>query len=308
MNDYAFPKLTFGINPLLAAAVLAALPLPACLAQVGAAQSSTPSLPANAPYVATMTFDVASIHESRPGPEMHLVGGSFAARSSNLKLENVDLFWLLSIGYGVDYHQISGQPDWAGRTTFNVQAKSDAAANEKMATLDNDQVKLEQQHMVQALLAERFNLKVHWSTQEGDIYNLVLTKGGSKLRPAGSMAPPPEELKWLGDSKTPPPIHQQGDGRLGYEFYGHDCPIEDLAHMIGSMMHREVVNKTGLTGEFDFHIQYHGTIPRENRDEDPTVWPPLTDALEDQLGLKLAAGKGPVRLLVVDHVDKPSPN
>jgi uncharacterized protein (TIGR03435 family) len=173
MNDYAFPKLTFGINPLLAAAILAALPLPACLAQVGAAQSSTPSLPANAPYVATMTFDVTSIHESRPGPEMHFVGGSFAAHSGNLTLENVDLFWLLSIGYGVDYHQISGKPDWAGRTTFNVQAKSDDAANEKMATLDNDQVKLEQQHMMQALLAERFNLKVHWSTQEGDIYRAI---------------------------------------------------------------------------------------------------------------------------------------
>ena len=118
-------------------------------------------------YVPTITFDVASIHESRPGPEMHLVGGSFAAHSSNLKLENVDLFWFLSIGYGVDYHQISGQPDWAGRTILNVQAKSDAAADQKMATLDKDQVKLEQQHMVQALLAERFNLKVHWSTQEG---------------------------------------------------------------------------------------------------------------------------------------------
>ena len=259
-------------------------------------------------YVPTMTFDVASIHESRPGPEMHLVGGSFAAHSGNLKLENVDLFWLLSIGYGVDYHQISGQPDWAARTTFNVQAKSDAAADEKMATLDNDQVKLEQQHMVQALLAERFNLKVHWSTQEGDIYNLVLTKGGSKLRPAGSMAPPPEELKWLGDSKTPPPIHQQGDGRRGYEFYGHDCPIDALTKMIGSMMNREVVNQTGLTGKFDFHIQYHGDTPRDNRNEDPTVWPPLTDALEDQLGLKLEPRKGMVRLLVVDHVELPSEN
>jgi uncharacterized protein (TIGR03435 family) len=122
------------------------------------------------------------------------------------------------------------------------------------------------------------------------------------------MAPPPEELKWLGDSKTPPPIHQQGDGRRGYEFYGHDCPIDALTKMIGSMMNREVVNQTGLTGKFDFHIQYHGNTPRDNRDEDPTVWPPLTDALEDQLGLKLAAGKGPVRLLVVDHVDKPSEN
>lgn len=78
--------------------------------------------------------------------------------------------------------------------------------------------------------------------------------------------------------------------------------------MIGSMMNREVVNQTGLTGKFDFHIQYHGDTPRDNRNEDPTVWPPLTDALEDQLGLKLEPRKGMVRLLVVDHVELPSEN
>jgi uncharacterized protein (TIGR03435 family) len=282
----------------------AASAMPAAQAQERAADEK----PAAVAYVPTMTFDVASIRETKPGPEMHFVGGRFTPHTTDLKLGNVTLYWLLSIAYGVDDHQISGQPDWTGRTTFDVEAKSDAAADQRMATLDKEQEKLEQQHMMQALLAERFNLKVHWTTQEGNIYNLVLAKGGSKLRPAGSLPPSPEELKWLEDSKTPPPIHQQGDGRLGYEFFGHDCPIEDLVDMIGSMMGRDVVNHTGLTGKFDFHIQYHGNTPRDNRNEDPTVWPPLTDALEDQLGLKLEAGKGPVRLLVIDHVEMPSAN
>jgi bla regulator protein blaR1 len=282
--------------------------IPASIVQEKTPARSDAAIPANAVYVPTMSFDVASIHETKPGAEMHFVGGRFTPHTADLKLENINLFWLIAMAYGVDYHQISGQPDWAGRTTFNVEAKSDAAADKTMATLDKDQERLEQQHMMQALLAERFNLIVHWATQEGNIYNLVLTKGGSKLQPAGSLPPPPEELKWLGDTKTPPPIHQQGDGRFGYEFYGHDCPIEDLVHMIGSMMNRDVVNKTGLTGKFDFHIQYHGTTPRDNRSEDPTVWPPLIDALEDQLGLKLETAKGPVRILVVDHVDKPSEN
>jgi uncharacterized protein (TIGR03435 family) len=298
LSDLAFTGGSLG------AGAGAASAMPPAQAQERAAAEK----PSAAAYVPTMTFDVASIRETKPGPEMHFVGGRFTPHTTDLKLENVTLYWLLSIAYGVDDHQISGQPDWTGRTTFNVEAKSDAAADQRMATLDKEQENLEQQHMMQALLAERFNLKVHWATQEGSIYNLVLAKSGSKLRPAGSMPPPPEELKWLGDSKTPPPIHQQGDGRLGYEFYGHDCPIEDLAHMIGSMMGRDVVNQTGLTGKFDFHIQYHGNTPRDNRNEEPTVWPPLTDALEDQLGLKLEAGKGPVRLLVVDHVEMPSAN
>jgi uncharacterized protein (TIGR03435 family) len=283
---------------------------PVALVQEKSATKPDAAIPTetSAAYVPTMAFDVASIRETKPGPEMHFVGGRFTPHTTDLKLGNVTLYWLLSIAYEVDDHQISGQPDWTGRTTFNVEAKSDAAADQRMATLDKEQEKLEQQHMMQALLAERFNLKVHWTTQEGDIYNLVLAKGGSKLQPAGSLPPSPVELKWLGDSKTPPPIHQQGDGRLGYEFYGHDCLIEDLADMISSMMGRDVVNHTGLTGKFDFHIQYHGNTPRDNRNEDPTVWPPLTDALEDQLGLKLEAGKGPVRLLVVDHVEMPSAN
>ena len=269
----------------------------------GAVNSTT-----GAAYVPTMTFDVASVRESKQDPDLpHIVGGGFSPHSSNLHLENVQLYYLLTMAYGVDIHQLQGLPDW-GWTSYNIQAKSDSAADEKLAKLSDKDALAEMQHMMQALLAERFNLKVHWTTQGGNIYDLVLAKGGSKLRPAGSMPPPPEELKWLGDSKTPPSIHQQGDGRLGYEFYGHDCPIEDLAHMIGSMMNRDVVNKTGLTGKFDFHIQYHDTTPHDNGNEDPTVWPPLTDALEDQLGLKLETAKGPVRLLVVDHVEKPSPN
>jgi uncharacterized protein (TIGR03435 family) len=283
--------------------------LPLLLVFIGASALAQQPPPApDTPYTPTLTFDVASIHETKPGSEMHRVGGDFTARTTELRLENINLDWLLEIAYGIDSHQISGQPDWAGEMSFNIHAKSAAAADEKIAALDKEQRKLEQQHMVQTLLAERFNLKVHWATQEGKIYDLVLAKGGSKLQPAGSMKPPPEELKWLGDSKTPPPFHQQGDGRLGYVFYGHDCPIEFLTSIIGSMMGRDVANQTGLTGKFDFRIQYHGITAQDNRDEDPTVWPPFVDALEDQLGLKLEPAKGPVQVLVVDHVEKPSEN
>jgi uncharacterized protein (TIGR03435 family) len=306
MRDYAFPKLNVSINPLLVAAAWIAFAVPSSLAQAGGATAHASSLPANVPYTPTMTFDVASVRESNPGSEMHRVGGGFAAHSSNLELENVPLSWLLQIGYGADLHHITGQPDWTGQMAFNVQAKSDEALDQKLGSLSKENERLEQQHMMQVLLAERFKLKAHWATQESNIYNLVLAKGGSKLQPAGSMPPTPEELKWLGDSKTPPPLHQQSDGRLGYELYGHDCPIESLVQMIGGMLHRDVVNDTGLSGKFDFHIRYH--TPRDERDEDPAMWLPLTDALEDQLGLKLKPGLGTVKVLVIDHVEKPSEN
>jgi bla regulator protein blaR1 len=280
-------------------------PPPATLKPAAFVQEKpAPTPPTAAPYVPTMTFDVASIRESKDATAH---GGGFGAHSE-LTILNMPVLWLLQMGYGVETRDISGQPDWAGQTDFFVQAKSDAAADQKLATLDKEQASLERKHMVQALLAERFNLKVHWETRDRDVYNLVLAKGGSKLQPPGSMKPSPQE-SWPGDPKKLPPIHQEGDRFRGYEFYGHDCPLEVLSGLISSMFGKDVVNKTGLTGNFDFHIRYHGKRPGDNRDEDPaTVWPPLIDALEDQLGLKLEPAKGSVRVLIIDHIDKPSEN
>jgi uncharacterized protein (TIGR03435 family) len=274
---------------------------PSAMPSAGAASS------ADAPYVPTMTFDVASVRVSPQDPNQpHMVGGSFQPHSTNLRLQNVELYYIVTMAYGIDVHQIEGLPDW-GWTSFNIQAKSDTVADDRLAKLDKKSAALEQEHMLQTLLAERFHLQVHWTTVEGPIYNLVLAKGGSKLLPAGSMPPPPEELKWL-DGHEAPPIHQEGDGRLAYEFYGHSCPMESLVQVLGEMTGRDVVDQTGLTGNFDFHFRYHDQDRRKNAMDDPTVWPPITDAIQDQLGLKLVSAKGPVRKLVIDHVEKPSEN
>jgi uncharacterized protein (TIGR03435 family) len=175
-----------------------------------------------------------------------------------------------------------------------------------MATLDKEQEKLEHQHMMQVLLAERFNLKTHWETHEGAVYNLVVTKDGAKMHTGGSMPPSPDELKNFGDEKIPE-IYQRGDGKRGYEFIGHDCHIASLVGILGKLMNTTVINRTGLTATYDFDMQYSDARGRE-RNEDPMIWPTVRDALEDQLGLKLEAGKGSVRVLVIDHIEKPSAN
>jgi bla regulator protein BlaR1 len=283
-------------------------PPPTTLKPVAFAQEKPtppPTPAANTPYVPTLTFDVVSIHESKP-EEVHRRGGGYGAHSE-LMIMNMPVLWLVRMAYGVNTRDISGQPGWAGQTDFVVNAKSDAAADQKLATLSKEQVSLERQHMVQTLLADRFNLKMHWETREADVYNLVLAKGGSKLQPPGSMKPSPGE-RWPGDSKTPPPMHQQGDRTLGFEFYGHDFPIEGLGQLMSSMFGRDVVNKTGLTGGFDFHIQYLGTRARDRKDDDTNPLPTFEDAMQDQLGLKLEPAKGPVQVLVIDHIEKPSPN
>jgi uncharacterized protein (TIGR03435 family) len=253
-----------------------------------------------------MTFDVASIHETNPGAEMHLVGGGFTPHTTNLKLENIELSWLIEIAYGVDNYQISGQPAWAGRTTFTVQAKSDAAADQKMATLDQDQLKLEQQHMVQAFLAERFNLKTHWETKEGDVYNLVVAKGGPRLGAAGSMPLTAKEQKGFGDGPVSP-IYQKNDGK-GYDWIGHACPIGDLVSILTGMFGRPVIDKTGLTGKYDFVLKYKGNWDKDRSVDDMDPTPPLDRALLEELGFKVEAAKGPTKVLVIDHIERPSEN
>jgi uncharacterized protein (TIGR03435 family) len=283
---------------------------PTAIAQTSPAQTAAAATTADAAYVPTLTFDVASIRESKPDSQAgFIVGGANSAHSSLLNYTNVNIEFLLEDAYGRDPHQISGLPDWgSGQSTlFNVQAKSDHSVDEKLARLDEKDARLEKQHMMQMLLAERFNLKVHWETKEGPVYDLVVSKGGSKLHAPGSMPPKAEELKWLGDSKEPD-IHQQGDGRRGYELIGHECTVQSLVVWLSSLMGKNVVDKTGLTGKFDFSMQYDDNASDEKRAVDPTLWPLLTDAVPDQLGLKLQSAKGPIQFLVIDHIEKPSSN
>jgi len=257
-------------------------------------------------YVPTMTFDVASVRESKQDPNLpHIVGGAFSPHSSNLRLENVQLYYLLTMAYGVNVYQLVGLPNW-GWTSFNVQAKSDAVTDQKMASLTNEQQQAEQEHMLQALLADRFNLKTHWETKEGDVYNLVVEKGGPKLGAEGSMPLTAEEQKRFGDGPVRP-IYQKNDGK-GYDWIGHACPIGDLVSILTGMFGRPVSNKTGLTGKYDFVLKYKGNWDKDRSVDDMDPTPPLDRALQEELGLKVEAARGPTKVLVIDHVEKPSEN
>lgn len=189
---------------------------------------------------------------------------------------------------------------------YNVQAKSDDPANEKLATLTSEQLRLEQQHMMQALLADRFNLKTHWDTREASVYNLVVAKSGPKMRAGGSMPPSAEELKGFGGRKIPE-LHQHGNGKRGYEFIGHECHMASLTGILGMLMTTDVIDQTGLASTYDFDLQY-SSASDEQREADPTLWPHVPEAVEEQLGLKLNHAKGVVKVLVVDHIDHPSLN
>jgi uncharacterized protein (TIGR03435 family) len=209
------------------------------------------------------------------------------------------------MAYGIDWSQMAGIPDSLDRSMFNIEAKSDSEADQELAKLSKEQAALEQQHMMQGMLAERFKLKVHWDDREGPIYNLVVMKNGPKLLPQGSAPPTADELKNYGDRPIPA-LYQRGDSRTGFDFVGHGSSIDDLAKILTQQFGRMVVDKTGLDGKYDLTLRYYGTRERDRRDDENNPPPPLDIAIQDQLGLKLEAAKGSVRTLVVDHIERPT--
>jgi uncharacterized protein (TIGR03435 family) len=308
MTDYALPKLNLGIIPLLVAAAWMALAVPSSLAQKGAATTPASSAPANAPYVATMTFDVASVREIK-NIDMNAgftMGAQFVSHTTTYRATNWPIENLICTGYGVQQHQIAGGPNWPWPTFFMVEAKGNSEADAKLAALTGEQQWAEQKHMLQALLEDRFKLKTHWETREGDVYNLVVAKGGPKLGAQGSMALSAEEKKEFGDRPVSP-LSQKCDGQ-GCEFIAHGYSIGGLVGMLTAQFGRPVIDKTGLTGNYDFVLKYKGRWDRDRPADDLDPTPPMDRALQEELGLKVEAAKGPMKVLVIDHIDKPSEN
>lgn len=282
------------------AAVVACVSGQQAAAPAGAQPSS-----AGAEYIPALTFDVASIHES-PMANSYIVSFQNPPHSSLLRLTNNNLMNLISIAYGVRWSQITGLPDWARSAMYTVEAKSNSATDERLTQLSLAQARREKQHMLQALLADRFQLKVAWQTKEGTIYNLLVVRSGPKFGEAKHEPPSPEEQSEFGDRPLPP-IYQKGDGRLGYKFIAHGATMSDLTEDMAGQMGADVLDKTGLTGKYDFTLAYSGTVPGTGS-RDPEAWPLLIEALPEQLGLKLQPAKGPVKMLVVEHIERPSPN
>jgi len=183
---------------------------------------------------------------------------------------------MIGIAWGVDMGQIKSAPDWVirGFDRFNVEAKAEDPSHTTEAQL------LE---MLQALLIERFQLKYHREEVDRPGFALVVGKNGPRMKPAMG----DETIVGFGDQKPMPgqPI----------TLTARRTPMPLLAKMIS--LDGPVVDKTGLTGEYDFTLSW-------DDDKGPT----LQTAVEEQLGLKLEPQKVPVSLFVIESAQRPSAN
>jgi uncharacterized protein (TIGR03435 family) len=178
--------------------------------------------------------------------------------------------------------------------------------------------------MLRSLLEERFQLKLHRATKEISVYTLTAAKGGAKLRPhqEGTCTSTEPALDPFSRPESGRPKLICGRPLIGRD--GSDAAAMDLdefsQEVLGRLFDRPVLNHTGITGKFDFHLEFtpDGDTPRvpvrdpnapgPKQSADPTGRPSIFAALQEQLGLKIESAKSPAEFLIIDHVERPSDN
>ena len=193
----------------------------------------------------------------------------------------------------------------------------DRATADELGTHSEEKRVAATQHMMQMLLADRFKLKVHQETKELAIYALIVAKNGPKLHEAKPGDTYPNGLKGP-DARSG--AGMMFGGREGLTAQG--VPIANLVRHLSLQLGRTVIDKTGLAGKYDFTLKWTPDEIRSSMFKGPESGPPgpastafsdssgpsLFTALEEQLGLKLESQKGPVEIVVIDHVERPSEN
>ena len=251
------------------------------------------------------SFDVASVKPSDPqarGVQMGLSpGGLFTARNITLKA-------LIQEAWDVRDFQISGGPGWLDTERYDITAKGDGPGvsedeMRKMPEAQRNKLQEELLMKVRTLLADRFQLKVHRETKELPVYALIVAKGGPKIQP-------------LTEDGSPGGGLSMRRGGAGTEITGNRVPLAYLVHLLSDQVGRTVLDETGLKGSYDFKMSFApdrgpGQQPPgagDDRQLPESDGPSIFTAVQEQLGLKLDAQKGPVEVLVSDSAQKASAN
>jgi uncharacterized protein (TIGR03435 family) len=262
-----------------------------------------------------LRFEVVSVKRNTSGAVGSMMGiqpgGRFSA--GNLAVRQV-----IVRAFGIQPFQLTGEPDWLRSERYDIQAKAPDGA----AVVTDDAINV----MLQAMLADRFKLKVRRETRESPIYELVFARGdrrlGENLRQTsadcvvtrGRETPPggPPAAPALLGPRDPVPcgMIMIGGNRLAAGGY----TMARLAAMLGPRVQRIVVDKTGLTGLYDFDLQFLPDPLAGGGAADGPVRvylvardvPTLTTAIQEQLGLKLQAARGSVEYVVIENIERPS--
>jgi uncharacterized protein (TIGR03435 family) len=237
-------------------------------------------------------FEVASVKESASGgPTWSVsrgVGGRFTA-------ENVPLRALITFAYEIRDRQLTGAPRWIDDDRFDIVAKPDRTV--PVCPQGEAAIK----GMLRSLLAERFDLVVHRETGIQPLYSLVVAKNGPRMTES---AP---------ETKGPNVSVERG------QITATGTKMDTIDRVLSNQLGRTVIDKTGLSADYDFKLVFaplrqlnlsaDGVLETSKSDSLPVYdGPAIFTALREQLGVKLESQNGPVDIIVIDRVEKPSGN
>jgi uncharacterized protein (TIGR03435 family) len=260
------------------------------------------------PAATTPAFEAASVKPNKSGDQGFCICGPRSDRFVNVPLD-VIVTW----AFGVRADQVLNVPSWARTERFDIVAKLPEGSA--------GGIKLVMQ-MTQSLLVERFNLKVHTETRDGPAYALVMARRdrrlGPRLKPnAVDCAAYLAEKRAAGQMISANGI---GDAPLCAPAVVSDRfvkasakPIDLLTNAIARQVGRPVIDKTGLAGNFDYNLEWSPQLsapPAANQDGRGVAADgvPLVTALEEQLGLKLEPIRAPEQVIVVEQLERPTPD
>ena len=239
---------------------------------------------------APLKFEVASVKPQAPNDNR----GSIQPAPGGFQANGIPLKLLIEISWRMKEFQVLGGPDWINTEKYDVLAKAASGMN---PTPEQTMA------MLQALLAERFQLKTHRETKDLPAFALVATRGAAKLQRSGTA---PKDSKSPGNPDEHP-FADKGSGpmiSLGHGILmAQRITMQGLADSLGRQSDRTVIDKTGIDGEFDLTLKWN-----PEADQQDASGTSLFTAIQEQLGLKLESTRSPVEVLVIDSVQRPSAN
>ncbi len=268
--------------------------------------------PLQAPPAPLPSFDVASIKPNKSGDRRWIIRfppGRFLGNGLTAKQ-------LIAFAYGVKDFQISGGPSWITSDQYDIEAKEPEALAAELPKLSREEQSAKTHLLVQSLLADRFALKLTHTTKDLPVYALIVAKGGPKLNAATPGDTYPNGMK--GPDGRGAGLMRVGRG----EIEGQGVPLTLLVSMLSQQLGRTVLDQTGLKGKYDIQLKWTpdtgagamfqarpgGAPGAEQPPPSESTGPSIFTAIQEQLGLKLESTKGPVEVLVIDQIERPSEN
>lgn len=250
-----------------------------------------------------LTYDVVSIKPHDPSESntrFQMTPGGYIATNAWVKM-------LIQNAYDLKMpDQIFGLPGAMGDARFDVEAKMDAETAAALKAMNNDDRAAQRRLMMQAMLADRFHLKVHHESRVMPLYELVVAKNGFKLKESDP------NNTYANGFKGP---NGSGAGMTSFRMNGkavtltmQGTELSSLTNILSQQLHRQVADKTGLKGKYDATLEWTPEEASMQGTAGDDAKPGIFTALQEQIGLKLESTKGSVDVIVVDGIEMPAAN